>query len=110
MGTNPNSSTQNESFEYRKLKNKEDMNSQLIAFALSIFLTLVAFITIANDIIPKTFSAPFILVLAVVQVIYQLYYFMHMKNKGHETPSLFMWSGVVVAIITVAALMTLVWV
>jgi cytochrome c oxidase subunit 4 len=110
MGTNSNSSTQTESFEYRKLKNKEDMNSQLIAFALSIFLTVIAFLAIANDVIPATFSAPFILVLAVVQVIYQLYYFMHMKNKGHEIPSMFIWSGVIVAIITVAALMTLIWI
>lgn len=110
MGTNSHSSTQAESFEYRKLKSKEEMKKQWVAFALSIFLTVVAFIAIGAEAIPNTFAVPFILVLAIVQVVFQLYYFMHMKHKGHEAPSLFIWSGVTVAVITVAALMLLVWV
>lgn len=70
---------------YRKRKSAEEMRHQVITFALMIFLTLVAFVAVAY---PKTFSpifsVPFILLLAVVQVIFQLYYFMHMSHKGHE--------------------------
>lgn len=60
---------------YRKRKSAEEMRHQVITFALMIFLTLVAFVAVAY---PKTFSpifsVPFILLLAVVQVIFQLYY------------------------------------
>ncbi|WP_373694091.1 cytochrome C oxidase subunit IV family protein, partial [Bacillus pseudomycoides] len=54
------------------------MRHQLITFGLMIFLTIVAFLAVAY---PKTFSplfsVPFILLLSVVQVIFQFYYFMH---------------------------------
>ncbi|MFD3448014.1 cytochrome c oxidase subunit IVB [Microbacteriaceae bacterium 4G12] len=96
---------------YRRKKNAEEMKHQVISFSLMIFLTLVAFAAIAY---PKTFtplfSVPFIIILAIVQVIFQLYYFMHMSHKGHETPALFLYSGLVVGLITILALMTIVWV
>jgi cytochrome c oxidase subunit 4 len=53
---------------------------------------------------------PFILLLATVQVAFQLYYFMHMSHKGHEFPALFLYSGVFVAFLTVLAFVTIVWV
>ncbi|UOY93761.1 cytochrome c oxidase subunit IVB [Ectobacillus sp. JY-23] len=95
---------------YRRKKNAEEMKHQIITFALMIFLTVVAFVAVAY---PKTFTplfaVPFILVLAVVQVIFQLYYFMHMSHKGHEAPSLFLYSGILVAFLTVLAFVTIVW-
>ena len=75
------------------------------------FLTLVAFVAVAY---PKTFSpifsVPFILLLAVVQVIFQLYYFMHMSHKGHEATSFFLYSGLLIGLITILAFMTIVWI
>ena len=74
-------------------------------------LTLVAFVAVAY---PKTFSptfsVPFILLLAVVQVIFQLYYFMHMSHKGHEAASFFLYSGLLIGLITILAFMTIVWI
>ena len=76
---------------YRKRKSAEEMKHQVVTFSLMIFLTLVAFAAVAY---PKTFSpifsVPFILLLAVIQVIFQLYYFMHMSHKGHEAASFFL--------------------
>jgi cytochrome c oxidase subunit 4 len=96
---------------YRRKRNAEEMKHQVITFGLMIFLTIVAFLSVAY---PKTFtpifSVPFILLLAVVQVIFQLYYFMHMSHKGHEAPALFLYSGIVVAFLTVLTFMTIVWV
>lgn len=96
---------------YRKRKSAEEMKHQVITFALMIFLTLVAFVSVAY---PKTFSpifsVPFILLLAVVQVIFQLYYFMHMSHKGHEAPSFFLYSGLLIGLITILAFMTIVWI
>ncbi len=96
---------------YRKRKSAEEIRHQVITFALMIFLTLVAFVAVAY---PKTFSpifyVPFILLLAVVQVIFQLYYFMHMSHKGHEAASFFLYSGLLIGLITILAFMTIVWI
>ncbi|MCP8970277.1 cytochrome c oxidase subunit IVB [Ectobacillus ponti] len=95
---------------YRRKKSAEEMKHHVTSFALMIFLTVLAFLAVAY---PKTFvpvfTVPFILLLAVVQVIFQLYYFMHMNHKGHEAPSLFLYSGLAVGLITILAFMTIVW-
>ncbi|WP_338451930.1 cytochrome c oxidase subunit IVB [Niallia oryzisoli] len=95
--------------KYRRKKNAEEMKHQVITFALMIFLTLVSFVAVGYDGFSSWFTIPFILLLAGVQVAYQLYYFMHMSHKGHEMPALFMFSGVFVALITVIAFMTIIW-
>ncbi|YAR63232.1 cytochrome c oxidase subunit IVB [Bacillus cytotoxicus] len=96
---------------YRRRKSAEEMKHQVITFGLMIFLTIVAFVAVAY---PKTFSpifsVPFILLLAVVQVIFQLYYFMHMSHKGHEAPSFFLYSGLLIGLLTILAFMTIVWI
>ncbi|WP_394232646.1 cytochrome c oxidase subunit IVB [Niallia oryzisoli] len=95
--------------KYRRKKNAEEMRHQVITFALMIFLTLIAFVAVGYEGFSSWFTIPFILLLAGVQVAYQLYYFMHMSHKGHEMPALFMFSGVFVAIITVIAFLTIIW-
>ncbi|EIJ81631.1 cytochrome c oxidase, subunit IVB [Bacillus methanolicus PB1] len=95
--------------EYRRKKNAEEMRDQIISFSIMIFLTLIAFAAVAYEKFSGWFTVPFIILLAVVQVIFQLYYFMHMKERGHESPALFLYSGVLVAAMTVLALMTVVW-
>ncbi|MFD1735679.1 cytochrome c oxidase subunit IVB [Bacillus salitolerans] len=94
---------------FRRKKNKEDMKHQVITFALMIALTLAAFLAVGYEGFTAWFAVPFILLLAVVQVIFQLYYFMHMSHKGHEGPALFLYSGLLVALITVLAFVTIVW-
>lgn len=71
--------------------------------------TLIAFGAVAYGKFSGWFTIPFLILLAVVQVLFQLYYFMHMKEKGHESPAIFLYSGVLVASMTVLALMTVVW-
>ncbi|KAA0548064.1 cytochrome c oxidase subunit IVB [Bacillus sp. BGMRC 2118] len=94
---------------YRRKKNKQDMKYQVVSFALMIALTLVAFLAVGYEDFSGWFAVPFILLLAVVQVIFQLYYFMHMSHKGHEAPALFLYSGILVAGITVLAFTTIIW-
>jgi cytochrome c oxidase subunit 4 len=89
------------------LKLDREMRHQIISFSMMIFFTILAFISISSDIIPGSFALPFILILAVLQVILQLYYFMHLKDKEHEWASAFIMSGVVICIPMVAALMLL---
>ncbi|UQD51582.1 cytochrome c oxidase subunit IVB [Bacillus methanolicus] len=95
--------------EYRRKKSAEEMREQIISFTLMIFFTLIAFGAVAYGKFSGWFTIPFLILLAVVQVLFQLYYFMHMKEKGHESPTIFLYSGVLVASMTVLALMTVVW-
>jgi cytochrome c oxidase subunit IV len=105
----PNSGNPRVDIEYRRKKNAEEMRAQVISFSIMIFLTLIAFGAVAYEGFSGWFTVPFLFLLASVQVIFQLYYFMHMKEKGHEAPALFMYSGVLVAAMTILALMTVVW-
>ncbi|MGG0717767.1 cytochrome c oxidase subunit IVB [Robertmurraya massiliosenegalensis] len=93
---------------YRRKKNAEEMRHQVITFAMMIFFTIVAFVAVGSG-MTGWFTVPFILLLAAIQVIFQLYYFMHMSHKGHEAPALFLYSGLLVGLITVLAFMTIVW-
>jgi cytochrome c oxidase subunit 4 len=95
--------------EYRRKKSAEEMRHHVVSFALMIFLTLIAFAAVSIKGFSAWFIVPFILLLAVVQVIFQLYYFMHMSHKGHEAPSLFLYSGLLVGLVTVLAFSTIIW-
>ncbi|MDQ0231304.1 cytochrome c oxidase subunit IVB [Metabacillus malikii] len=109
MANNHNSTNPKVDLIYRKKRNAEEMKQQVVTFSMMIFLTIVAFIAVGYDGIGEWFKVPFILTLAVIQVIFQLYYFMHMKHKGHEASALFLFSGVFVAVLTVLAFMTIIW-
>ncbi len=95
--------------EYRRKKNAEEMRYQVVTFALMIFLTLVAFAAVVLGDLSHWFIVPFILLLAVVQVIFQLYYLMHMSHRGHEAVQLFLYSGVLVGAVTILAFVTIIW-
>ncbi len=97
-----------ESFEFAKKKNKEEMKHHLITFASMIVFTLIAFGMVAGD-FHRLFTIPVIILMAVVQVAFQLYYFMHMSHEGHGLPALMLYSGVGVAFLTILAMVTIVW-
>lgn len=105
MAKNSNSAS---SFEFAKKKNKEELKHHFISFALMIIFTLVAFGMVIYD-YNKYFTIPVIILLACVQVGFQLYYFMHMSHKGHGMPALFLYSGVGVAFLTILTMVTIVW-
>jgi cytochrome c oxidase subunit IV len=109
MVNQANSGNERVDLAYRRKKNAEDMKHQVISFVLMILLTLIAFAAVGYDKFSPWFSVPFILLLAVVQVLFQLYYFMHMSHKGHEMPAVFMYGGILVAFVTVWAFSVIVW-
>lgn len=93
---------------YRRKKSKEEMKYQVVSFVLMIFLTLLAFLAVGAE-MSKLFIVPVIILMAVVQCIFQLYYFMHMNHKGHEVASMFLFSGLAVGLITILAFTTIIW-
>ncbi|GGG20831.1 cytochrome c oxidase subunit 4B [Lysinibacillus alkalisoli] len=97
--------------EYYKQNNKATMQKQVVNFAIMIFLTLVAF-----SLVGAGFSAnlvlPIILLMAGVQVVLQLYSFMHMEEKtAHEigVVTMFMWTGMFFAFLMILAFVTIIW-
>lgn len=94
---------------YRRQRNAEEMKHQVLTFVMMLLFTLLAFAAVAFDFSGR-FIKPLILLLAVVQVIFQLYYFMHMKHRGHGTIALFFYSGLIVGIVTVLTFVTLIWI
>lgn len=95
-------------YEYKRRRSANEMRSHVTTFAIMIFLTLIAF-TMVYAGFSAYFVVPIILLLAAVQVVLQLYYFMHMSHKGHDTAQMFLYSGVIVGIITIITMMTIVW-
>ena len=101
-------------FELGQKRAKESMRSQVMMFSLMIFLTLVSFTTVMAynaEVIgfSRYFIMPTLMLLAAVQVGLQLYYFMHMKEKGHGTPAMFIYSGALLAFLVVLTFLTIVW-
>ncbi|WP_166242774.1 cytochrome C oxidase subunit IV family protein [Paenibacillus turpanensis] len=81
----------------------EGPRNHILSFVLSIVLTALAFLAAANTEFSKGFIYLFIMILAIVQVVIQLYFWMHMKDRGHQFPQLFLWAGAFVALTVVAA-------
>ena len=95
-------------YEYKRRRAVNEMRGHVTTFAIMIFLTLVAFSAVYAGFSPN-FVIPIILLLAAVQVVLQLYYFMHMSHKGHESAAMFLYSGAIVGFITILTMITMVW-
>lgn len=93
--------------EEEKRQTNKEIRKQIIVFALMIFLTIIAFLAVGADVVPRSFAVPFILILAVIQLALQLIFFMHLKDKDHGWATAFMVSGIFVTVPTIAALMLL---
>lgn len=106
MAENTNTNKMN---AFRKQKNKEEMKKQLISFALMIGFTVIAFSLVATDTMESMFIIPVLIILAVIQVGFQFYYFMHLKDRGHEMPAAFIYGGVFVTFLILAALLAITW-
>ncbi|SFJ92383.1 cytochrome c oxidase subunit 4 [Halobacillus dabanensis] len=94
--------------EFEKKQHREEMKQQVLTFALMILFTLIAFGMVIME-INSYFVIPTLIILAVVQVAFQLYYFMHMKNKGHDMVAMMMYGGAAVAGLTIITFVSIVW-
>ncbi|UOQ93052.1 cytochrome c oxidase subunit IVB [Halobacillus shinanisalinarum] len=102
------SKSPSQQMDFEKKQNKEEMKQQLISFIMMILFTFVAFGMVLLE-VNSYFLIPTLLLLAVVQVLFQLYYFMHMKNKGHDMVAVMMYSGIGVATLTIITFTTIIW-
>jgi len=80
--------------DVRKPKVSHDgVKRHLVAFIGSLVLTALAFISVAYEVIPVSFTVPFIVILAIVQALFQLFVWMHMDQKGHEFARISIFAG-----------------
>ncbi|WP_438347802.1 cytochrome C oxidase subunit IV family protein [Paenibacillus sp. FA6] len=75
----------------------EGPQKHIVVFIFSIVLTLIAFATVAAGGVNKAFTITLLLVMAILQVFVQMGYWMHLKDKGHLLPIVFMLGGFFVA-------------
>ncbi|WP_080874862.1 cytochrome c oxidase subunit IVB [Oceanobacillus timonensis] len=93
---------------FQKQKNKQEMQKMVVSFALMIFFTLVAFALVMFE-VPSTYVIPILLLLAFVQVGFQFFYFMHLKDKGHEVPSQIIYGGIFITVMIALTFTIITW-
>ena len=98
-------------YEYDRAQNAKKMRKQVTQFAIMILLTFVAFAAVIAD-FASNFIKPVILLLAGIQVVQQLYAFMHLEEK--EAPhtgviQFFIWGGGFIAFTFFVAFLTIIW-
>jgi cytochrome c oxidase subunit 4 len=87
----------------------EGPRNHFITFGVSLLLTLLAFMAVANVGLDRTFVLVFIIFLAIVQVIFQLAYWMHMKDRGHRYAVIGLSTGAFVAVTAFVAAVYWMW-
>jgi len=105
MGTH----SQNDAVRKPKVK-KDGPKVHLVAFAVSLALTALAFLAVGYEVVPVGFTVPFIIGLAVVQAAFQLFVWMHLDQKNHEFPRVGIFSGAFVVLVTVIVFIYWVWI
>lgn len=88
-------------------KHQEHVRHHIVTFILSLILTALAFIAVLTT--DKKFSVPFMIVLAIIQVLFQLFYWMHLNQKGHRGPLIGIISGAFVTLTAIVMAVYWVW-
>lgn len=93
-----------------KAHHQREFTHHIWAFIVSMGLTALAFYAVVAGFFESNLVlGMFLVLLATIQVFFQLFVWMHMNQKGHSSALVAIFSGLFVAIITVAALMLLIW-
>jgi cytochrome c oxidase subunit 4 len=75
----------------------EGPQNHFLAYIISILLTMLSFAIVIYGGLDKSFLIAFLLGLAITQAIFQVYVWMHAKERGHLFPLMFLFTGAFVA-------------
>lgn len=81
------------------------VTKHILSFVVMIVLTAIAFYLVANDVMSIQLLIPILIGLAAIQVVLQLYIFMHLDQKGQTFPIFFMVVGIAIAVISVLGIL-----
>jgi cytochrome c oxidase subunit 4 len=79
----------------------EGPQKHIVAFILSLALTIIAFAAVAAGDINTTFTYIILVLMAIIQVFVQLAFWMHMKDRGHMFPIICIIAGVFIVFMMV---------
>ena len=96
--TNPSSASK---------KKSQGASKYVLSFAVMIALAAISFIAVATGALSVGTLIPILLGLAMLQVLMQLFNFMHLSEKGSGFPITFIFSGLFFGLICVVALVFL---
>lgn len=82
--------------ETKKRHKHEGPQKHIVAYIMSLILTLVAFAAVMSGEVNASFIVFILLVMAGLQVFVQMGFWMHMKDRGHLYPIIGILTGVVV--------------
>jgi cytochrome c oxidase subunit IV len=102
------SSNHSASGEPTKRHKVEGPRKHIVAFVMSLALTIIAFAAVAAGEINTTFTYMILVGMAIIQVFIQMSFWMHMKDRGHLFPKIAIFTGVLV--VFTAVIMALYWV
>ena len=94
--------------EQTKRHRVEGPKKHIVAFIMSLALTIIAFAVVSAGEINTTFTYVILVTMAVLQVIIQMAFWMHMKDRGHLFPKIAIFTGGF--IVTTMVVMALYWV
>lgn len=77
---------QQASVQPKRRQTHEGPQKHIISFLFSLALTAIAFAVVGAADMNRTFTLVILVVMAILQVIIQLAFWMHMKDKGHFFP------------------------
>lgn len=103
------SSNHSTSGEQPKRHKVEGPQKHIVAFVLSLALTIIAFAAVSAGEINTTFTYIILVSMAVIQVFIQLAFWMHLKDRGHLFPIIAMLAGVFVVFTMVVMALYWVW-
>jgi len=80
----------------KKSHKHDGVQPHILTYIASIVLTGLAFAAVIYGGLDVTFVFLLITVLAIIQALFQMVFWMHMKDKGHAIPIIFMIGGAAV--------------
>ena len=96
-------------YNHYRRKAGQAMRNQVTVFAIMIFLTFIAFAAVQAG-FSVYLVIPIILLFAGVQVGLQLYYFMHLSEKGTGIIQFFIYSAVLIVFPMILTFITIIWI
>jgi cytochrome c oxidase subunit 4 len=87
----------------------ESPRNHYLSYIISILLTMLAFAAVLYGGLDRSFLIMFLIGLGIVQTLFQLTYWMHMKERGHLLPIIGIFFGAFVAVTAVLAAVYWMW-
>jgi cytochrome c oxidase subunit IV len=87
----------------------EGPTNHFLAYIISILLTMLSFAIVIYGGLDHAFLIIFLLALGITQAMFQVYVWMHGKERGHLFPLMFLFTGAFVAITAQLAAVYWIW-